>query len=191
MSRAQINKQRADQLRAIPLEAVLQLCGAQPDRHDKYKWHTGAGTISVTGAKFINWNSHNHANDGIKLGAFADQVEIIGGHFHHNTKDGIDTFVSGQDVSIVGANCSNNTVKGIDAKIAELSGVGAGNGGYNRRMIVSGCVLNDNAYNALSLSSSTADVALYGYNYVITNNCQRQHDPCLFPLRHPAGDYCS
>ena len=56
MSRAQINKQRADQLRAIPLEAVLQLCGARPDRHDKYKWHTGAGTISVTGAKFINWN---------------------------------------------------------------------------------------------------------------------------------------
>lgn len=51
-----INKQRTDQLRSIPLRAVLRLCGAQPDRHDKSKWHTAVGTISVTGAKFINWN---------------------------------------------------------------------------------------------------------------------------------------
>jgi hypothetical protein len=50
-------RQQADQLRAIPLETVLRLCGAQPDRHDKCKWHTAAGTLSVTGAKFINWNS--------------------------------------------------------------------------------------------------------------------------------------
>lgn len=56
MNWAQINKQRADQLRSIPLHAVLRFCGAQPDRHDKSKWHTAAGTISVTGAKFINWN---------------------------------------------------------------------------------------------------------------------------------------
>jgi hypothetical protein len=51
-----MSKQRVDQLRAIPLEAVLRLCGAQPDRHDRCKWHTAVGTISVTGAKFINWN---------------------------------------------------------------------------------------------------------------------------------------
>ena len=51
-----MSKQRLDQLRAIPLEAVLRLCGAQPDRHDRRKWHTAVGTISVTGAKFINWN---------------------------------------------------------------------------------------------------------------------------------------
>lgn len=49
-------KQKADRLRAIPLEAVLEVCGAEPDRHDKRKWHTVAGTISLTGAKFINWN---------------------------------------------------------------------------------------------------------------------------------------
>jgi hypothetical protein len=55
MNWAQTNKQRTDQLRSIPLQAVLQLCGAQPDRHDKSKWHTPAGTISVNGAKFINW----------------------------------------------------------------------------------------------------------------------------------------
>ena len=51
-----MSNQRVDQLRAIPLEAVLRLCGAQPDRHDRCKWHTAMGTISVTGAKFINWN---------------------------------------------------------------------------------------------------------------------------------------
>lgn len=50
------NKQRADRLRLIPLEAVLEVCGAEPDPHDKRKWHTPAGTISVTGVKFINWN---------------------------------------------------------------------------------------------------------------------------------------
>ena len=43
-------------LRAIPLERVLTLCGAQLDHYDRHKWHTPAGVLSVTGAKFINWN---------------------------------------------------------------------------------------------------------------------------------------
>lgn len=43
-------------LRAIPLERVLPLCGAQPDRADRRKWHTPAGVLSVTGARFMNWN---------------------------------------------------------------------------------------------------------------------------------------
>ena len=51
-----MSKQRLDQLRAIPLAAVLRLCSAHPDHHDRFKWHTPVGTISVTGAKFINWN---------------------------------------------------------------------------------------------------------------------------------------
>ncbi len=49
-------KEKADRLRTVPLEAVLRLCGAQPDRHDPCKWHTAQGTISVRGPKFINWN---------------------------------------------------------------------------------------------------------------------------------------
>jgi hypothetical protein len=56
LSLAPMNRQRADRLRLIPLPAVLRLCGAQPDRHDHSKWHTAVGTISVTGAKFINWS---------------------------------------------------------------------------------------------------------------------------------------
>jgi len=45
----------AQRLRAIPLERVLPLCGGQPDRDDRHKWHTPAGTLSVTGVKFMNW----------------------------------------------------------------------------------------------------------------------------------------
>ena len=49
-------RERANRLRALPLEAVLLRSGATRDRADKAKWHTGRGIISVTGAKFMNWN---------------------------------------------------------------------------------------------------------------------------------------
>jgi hypothetical protein len=49
-------RQRADQVRTIALETVLSATGAQQDRRDKAKWHTPRGTLSVTGAKFMNWN---------------------------------------------------------------------------------------------------------------------------------------
>ena len=49
-------RQRADRLRCVPLESVLRLWGARPNCHDKKKWHTSRGILSVNGAKFINWN---------------------------------------------------------------------------------------------------------------------------------------
>lgn len=64
---------RTGQLRSIPLEAVLRLCGAQPDRHDQHKWHTAVGTLSVNGAKFINWNCGSGGGGAIDL--------VI--HLHH------------------------------------------------------------------------------------------------------------
>ena len=48
-------RQRAAVVRDVPLEAVLILCGAVRDQHDKSKWNTARGTVSVTGAKFTNW----------------------------------------------------------------------------------------------------------------------------------------
>jgi Toprim-like/Protein of unknown function (DUF3991) len=48
-------QKRAEQMRSIPLESVLRLAGAQPDPHDRHKWHTSQGVLSVTGSKFINW----------------------------------------------------------------------------------------------------------------------------------------
>lgn len=49
-------RQRADQVRAIPLETVLLAAGAQQDRDDKAKWHTPIGVLSITGMKFMNWH---------------------------------------------------------------------------------------------------------------------------------------
>jgi hypothetical protein len=49
-------REQAHRLRLLPLEAVLIRSGATRDRADKAKWHTGRGVISVTGAKFMNWN---------------------------------------------------------------------------------------------------------------------------------------
>lgn len=50
------SRARTDRLRAIPLHAVLRGVGAQPDPHDKSKWHTAQGLLSVNGMKFINWH---------------------------------------------------------------------------------------------------------------------------------------
>ena len=52
----QLTRKRADQLRATPLPAVLRIWGATPDPRDPHKWHTSQGIISLTGAKFMNWN---------------------------------------------------------------------------------------------------------------------------------------
>ena len=49
------DQEQADRLREVPLPAVLRLCGAQPDRYDRRKWHTAQGTLSISGAKFMNW----------------------------------------------------------------------------------------------------------------------------------------
>ena len=48
--------QRAQKVRDVPLEAVLEATGAKRDRRDKAKWHTAQGVLSVTGMKFMNWN---------------------------------------------------------------------------------------------------------------------------------------
>lgn len=42
-------------MRTVPLAAVLDRSGAEPDRADPHKWHTAQGVLSVTGAQFINW----------------------------------------------------------------------------------------------------------------------------------------
>ena len=57
----------ADRLRAVPLETVLTLLGARRDRHDRAKWHTERGPLSVTGAKFMNWHQHRGGGGAIDL----------------------------------------------------------------------------------------------------------------------------
>jgi len=48
-------RERAERLRAVPLERVLALCGARADSGDRRKWHTAKGVLSVTGVRFMNW----------------------------------------------------------------------------------------------------------------------------------------
>lgn len=60
-------KELAHRLRALPLEVVLPLCGGRADRYDKRKWHTPAGVLSITGAKFMNWNRGSGGGGAIDL----------------------------------------------------------------------------------------------------------------------------
>jgi hypothetical protein len=60
-------RRRADTVRAVPLEDVLFLHGAVRDRHDKSKWHTEQGPLSVAGPKFINWRQGQGGGGAIDL----------------------------------------------------------------------------------------------------------------------------
>jgi len=60
-------RERAEQVRRIPLDAVLKATGARKDRYDKAKWHTARGVLSVTGMKFMNWNQGKGGGGAIDL----------------------------------------------------------------------------------------------------------------------------
>lgn len=80
-------RERAQKLRAVPLTAVLQLCGAQPDPYDPRKWHTGQGVLTVTGPKFMNWNCGQGGGGAIDLVmhlqglGFGQTLEWLENHF--------------------------------------------------------------------------------------------------------------
>jgi hypothetical protein len=60
-------RRRAAVVREVAPETVLIFCGAVRDRHDKSKWHTEQGTVSVTGAKFMNWERAEGGGGAIDL----------------------------------------------------------------------------------------------------------------------------
>lgn len=60
-------RRRAERVRAVPLETVLMLRGAKRDRHDRAKWHTEQGPLSVTGPKFTNWHQSRGGGGAIDL----------------------------------------------------------------------------------------------------------------------------
>ncbi len=82
-------RDRANSVRGIPLQAVLLLTGAERDRDDKAKWHTGKGAISFTGMKFMNWNQGVGGGGAIDLVMhlnnmdFKAAVEWLWNHFPH------------------------------------------------------------------------------------------------------------
>jgi hypothetical protein len=65
---------RADRLRVLPLPAVLAALQATPDPRDPAKWHTARGVLSVTGAKFLNWNQDVGGGGAIDLVMHVRQV---------------------------------------------------------------------------------------------------------------------
>jgi len=65
---------RADHLRALPLPRVLAALEATPDPDDPAKWRTARGVLSVTGAKFINWNQGVGGGGAIDLVMHVRQV---------------------------------------------------------------------------------------------------------------------
>ena len=60
-------RRRAAVVRAVPLEAVLIFRGAVRDAHDRRKWHTEQGPLSVTGPKFMNWHTGRGGGGAIDL----------------------------------------------------------------------------------------------------------------------------
>lgn len=67
---------RLDQLRRIPLPAVLRETGAQRDRSDKAKWHTPKGDISITGMKFMNWHQGRGGGGAIDLAMHLNDLDF-------------------------------------------------------------------------------------------------------------------
>lgn len=80
-------RELAARLRALPLERVLPLCGGRRDPDDRCKWRTPAGTLSVSGAKFMNWTLGAGGGGAIDLVIhlrhldFKDALDWLAGHF--------------------------------------------------------------------------------------------------------------
>lgn len=67
-----------DGLRRLPLSAVLLCAGAEVDRHDKAKWHTARGVLSVNGVKFINWSLGQGGGGAIDLAMHLTSMDFNG-----------------------------------------------------------------------------------------------------------------
>lgn len=69
-------RRRADAVRSIPLEAVLIRWDAERDRYDKYRWRTERGPLSITGAKFFNWQLRQGGGGAIDLVMHLGEMEF-------------------------------------------------------------------------------------------------------------------
>jgi hypothetical protein len=60
-------RRRAAVVREVALETVLIFRGAVRDRHDRSKWHTEQGPLSVSGPQFMNWQRGQGGGGAIDL----------------------------------------------------------------------------------------------------------------------------
>jgi len=70
-------RRRAAAVRDIPLETVLTFRGAVRDRHDRSKWDTERGPLSVTGPKFRNWQQEQGGGGAIDLVMHLADVDFL------------------------------------------------------------------------------------------------------------------
>lgn len=68
-------RRRADAVRSIPLWNVLRRWGAKRDRHDRSKWLTERGPLSVTGDKFFNWHLQRGGGGAIDLAMHLGEMD--------------------------------------------------------------------------------------------------------------------
>lgn len=69
-------RRRADAVRQIPLATVLAFWGAIRDPHDRAKWHTERGPLSVTGSQFTAWHPNHGGGGAIDLVMHLAQIEV-------------------------------------------------------------------------------------------------------------------
>ena len=69
-------RHRANVVRDIPLEAVLQWRGALRDPRDRGKWNTEQGPLSVSGSKFMNWRRSQGGGGAIDLVMHLAEVDF-------------------------------------------------------------------------------------------------------------------
>jgi hypothetical protein len=93
-------RNRANQVRGIPLQDVLIETGAQRDLCDQAKWRTVQGTISCSGVKFMNWNRNVGGGGAIDLAMhlngmdFKTAVEWLWSRFPvFHQKESIEPFI--------------------------------------------------------------------------------------------------
>ena len=60
-------QRRADAVRSISLESVLRQWPADRDRHDRSRWNTARGPLSITGTKFFSWRAQTGGGGAIDL----------------------------------------------------------------------------------------------------------------------------
>lgn len=77
MSKYDPLRRRADRVRRISLETVLLRRGASRDAHDKAKWDTEQGPVSVTGSKFFGWHRGMGGGGAIDLVMHLAQTDFL------------------------------------------------------------------------------------------------------------------
>jgi hypothetical protein len=74
-------RDKADDVRNIDLIEILQLEGCVRDNHDRVKWHTCQGVVSVTGRKFMNWTQSIGGGGAIDLVMHLRELDFKGAVF--------------------------------------------------------------------------------------------------------------